>query len=345
MRRYYLAILLLASLLVPWAADAQISATEQKLYEAAKKEGGEITWYSAHSAAEVLELIGRGFEAKFPGLKVNVVRATAQVAFQRLSQDVKANSAQCDVFSSTDVGHYVYLKQNKLLAKYVPENASKMFPAYQNLDPDGFYHITSAGLVLITYNTAKVKPEDAPKKWTDLQDPKWRNQVSLGHPGFSGYVGTWAVLMKKLYGWDYFKKLEVNKPQIGRSINDTVTMLNAGERSVAAGPAETTLRSAQKGNPLALVYPEDGTLLMYAPSAVMANSKRPNGAKLFMEFLMGVEYSQIMVEQYGEPMRPEVKLPPEMKPIDQIKTLRPTVDEIVNGVPEVKELWRDTFGV
>lgn len=344
MRRHLSALLLAMILLAPGVAVAQLSANEQKLYEGAKKEG-EITWYSAHSAADVLELIGRGFEAKYPGLKVNVVRATAQVAFQRLSQDLKANSAQCDVFSSTDVGHYVYLKQNKLLAKYVPENARKIFPAYQNLDPDGFYHITSAGLVLITYNTAKVSAAEAPKKWTDLLDPKWRNQVSLGHPGFSGYVGTWAVLMKQLYGWDYFKKLEANKPQIGRSINDTVTMLNAGERSVAAGPAETTIRSAQKGNPLAVVYPEDGTLLMYAPSAIMANSKRPNGAKLFMEFLMGVEYSQIIVEQYGEPMRPEVKLPPELKPIDQIKTLRPTVDEIVNGVPEVKELWRDTFGV
>ena len=58
-------------------------------------------------------------------------------------------------------------------------------------------------------------------------------KVSIGHPGFSGYVGTWVVQMKKLYGWDYFKKLEQNKPRIGRSINDTVTMLNAGERIVA----------------------------------------------------------------------------------------------------------------
>ena len=57
--------------------------------------------------------------------------------------------------------------------------------------------------------------------------------------------------MRKLYGWDYFEKLEKNKPQIGRSINDTVTMLNAKERWVAAGPEATTLLSRDKGNPLA----------------------------------------------------------------------------------------------
>ncbi|MEA2849617.1 MAG: Bacterial extracellular solute-binding protein, partial [Rhodospirillaceae bacterium] len=30
------------------------------------------------------------------------------------------------------------------------------------------------------------KPEEAPKKWTDLLDNKWKGKVSTGHPGFSG---------------------------------------------------------------------------------------------------------------------------------------------------------------
>ena len=47
--------------------------------------------------------------------------------------------------------------------------------------------------------------------------------------------------MKKLYGWGFFEKLAKNKPQIGRSINDTVTMLNAGERMVG-GRARTAPR-------------------------------------------------------------------------------------------------------
>ena len=75
-----------------------------------------------------------------------------------------------------------------------------------------------------------MKEADAPKNWTDLLDPKWKDKIALGHPGFSGYVGTWVVTLRKLYGWDFFEKLAKNNPQVGRSINDTVTMLNAGER-------------------------------------------------------------------------------------------------------------------
>ena len=92
--------------------------------------------------------------------------------------------------------------------------------------------------------------------------------------------------MKKLYGWDYFEKLEKNKPQIGRSINDTVTALNAGERQVAAGADGSTLFSAARGNPLAVIYPTDGSVLIIAPSAIMKGTKHPNAAKLFMEYLL-----------------------------------------------------------
>ena len=315
----------------------------KELYEAAKKEG-EATWYVAHYSAETAEAVGNAFTAKYPGVKVNVVRSTAQVAMQRLMQDLQNNAANCDVFSSTDVGHYVHLKKEEKFLKYVPKAAASTFEQFQNLDPDGFYHTTAAGMVLITYNKELVKPEDAPKNWTDLLDPKWKGQVSVGHPAFSGYVGTWVVTMRKLYGWDYFEKLEENEPQIGRSINDTVTMLQAKERAVAAGPDATTAKAASRGAPLGLVYPTDGALLMISPSAIPANAPHPNAAKLLMEFLLSPEHSEVAVEYYGLSLHDSVKGAEGMKSAGEVKTIRPSIEEIAEGIPEVIEDWRDTFG-
>jgi iron(III) transport system substrate-binding protein len=326
------------------ARAREMSAREKELYPAAKQEGS-LTWYTAHSDDVTAQALARDFEAHYPGIKVSAVRTTAQVAFQRASQEIKAGAMQVDVLSSTDIGHYVYLKDRKLLEKYVPENAARVLDIYKNYDPDGNYFVTSAGMMAIGYNTGKVAAADAPKTWTELIDVKWKDKITLGHPGFSGYVGTWVVTMRKLYGWQYFEKLAQLNPQIGRSANDTVTMLNAGERAVSAGPNGSTLQSAQKGNPLAMIYPSDGAVLIFAPSGIMKGVKHPQAARLFMEYLLSPEASQIWIDNFGETMRPEVTPPAGTVAAKDVKTVTPSVEEIFKGIPQVIKQWRDTFGV
>lgn len=320
------------------------SAHDQALYKAAKKEG-QLTWYISQQTVEVADQLGHEFTKLYPGVKVNVVRMTDQVAFERLSEDIRAGAAECDVFSVTDIGHYIYLESKGMLLKYTPENEAKVFDTYKGLDPNGYYFVTSAGLITISYNTKKLKKDQAPQNWTDLLNPKWKNQIALGSPEFSGYVGTWVIEMRKLYGWKYFTQMAKNNPQIGRSINDTVTMLNAGERTIGVSAEGPLLTSAAKGNPVAEIYPKDGALLMLAPSAIMKNTKHPNAAKLFMEYLLSPEASKIEVESFSPPMRPEVAPPKGARPISQVKTIRPTIPEIKKGIPEIIKLWRNTFGI
>ena len=333
--------------LAPWVgANAQTgSASLDALYAAARKEG-ELTWYIVYLPSEDAENLGRAFTARFPGVKVNVVRTTAQVAFQRLNQDLQAKAPNCDVFSSTDLAHYLDLKNRKLLMKHTPSAASQMDKRLQNLDPDGYFHVASVSMIGLIYNTAKVKPEDAPKSWNDLIDPKWRGQVSVGHPGFSGFVGAWAIEMKNLYGEGWFKKLAANKPQVGRSIIDTVTTLTSGERLIAAGPINLAAMGAAKGNPLGVVAPKEGVVLMSSPSAIMANAPHPNAAKLFMEFLIGgEEVDKLSYDRFGVPRRAGAKPRPGVLSLDDGKMLRATATEVVEGLPDVVDLWRDAFGV
>ncbi len=319
------------------------SDAEKTLYEAAKKEG-ELTWYDAHHAAELAEQYGKAFTAKYPGVTVNVVRTTANVAYQRLSQELKSGGPQCDVLSSTDISHAIDLKTRGLAEKFTPANAKTLIPAVQNIDPEGVFHVTSIGTIAITYNSGKVKPGDVPKKWTDLIDPKWKNQVSVGHPAFSGYVSIWVWEMNRLYGWQYFEKLKANNPQIGRSIQDTLTMLRSGERMVAAGSLATAFESKAKGEPIDVAYPEDGTILIVAPSLIVKGGKNPNAARLFMEFLSSPAASQISVNAFGESIHAEVK-PKVGTPLDQLKTMIAPPDKLLKGLPEIKENWRDTFGI
>jgi iron(III) transport system substrate-binding protein len=337
-----------ASGLTAQAAQAQAQAAqeqEQQLYEAAKKEA-ELTWYSGQIQAEPGEAVGRAFTQAWPGIKVNVVRSTSQVAYQRLSQDLQAGVAQCDFFSSTDYGHYLFLKREGKLLPYRPHNMDELIPEARNADPDNMFQVLNIGLYLIATNSRKVAAADAPKSWKDLTDPKWIGQEAVGHPGYSGSIGVMAVTLQKLYGWDFFSALEKNKPQIGRSSDDPVTLLNAGERTIGLGVSlSTTLLSLSRGNPLSVVYPTDGTLAVYCPSAIPKNAPHPNAAKLFMTFTASPAYAKAVRDFFIMPLRTDVPPPDGARGFDQIKLIGATPQEIEAGIPDVKEQWRDTFGV
>ncbi len=328
-----------AGLLTATRARADLAGIEA----AARTEGG-LTWYTAHTDNETAQRVADAFTAQYPQIKVTFIRTTAQVAYQRLLQDLKNGVAQCDVFSSTDLGHDVSLAADGKFAKYVPENAKFLGAEFQGLDAGNTYFPTLAELVVPIYNTTKVKAADAPKRWTDLLDPRWRNQVAVGHPAYSGTVGTWVVAMRKMYGWEFFEKLEKNKPLIGRSVNDAVGVLNSGERIVAAGPSALSQTTAAKGNPIGLVYPADGAVLMVSPSAVMANAPHPNAAKLFMEFLLSPSNARMSAEAHYLSVRADTPVQPGVTPISDIKVDRLTTAEIAAGIPDVIEQWRDTFG-
>lgn len=314
------------------------------LYEKAKKEG-ELTWYIGHWRTETAERIGRMFSEQYPGVKCNVVRATGQVLYQRLNQDMRAKVANCDVFSSTDLGQYVNLREQKLLLPFQPRRLAECEPLARDFDLTHQITITDANTTVMCFNTNLVKAEEAPKRWTDLLDPKWINQVAVAHPGFSGAMGGWVVTMNNLYGWQYFEKLKANKPFVGRSLVDPPTSIGSGERKVGIGPGNLTLNLAAKGTPLQTVYPDDGTIIGFSPTSVLTSSLRPNAAKLFVEFLLSKEAQTTATKEFTTPTRLDVQPQPGVARISERKGIMRDADQLHKELPELIEKWRDTFGV
>jgi iron(III) transport system substrate-binding protein len=326
-------------------AWGQMADWERQLYEAAKKEK-EFTVYTAHFPTEAATRICTVFEARYPGVGCKIARMTAQVAFQKFQTEYAANLPIVSVFSSTVGDHCIDMKKRGQLQPYKPQRLGNLVSAVsQHNDPDNMYWATAAGMVILSYNTTLVSEKDAPKKWQDLLDPKWKDKVSIGHPAFSGVVGMWSVAMNKMYGWQYFERLEKNKPHIGRSIQDTVTTLNAKERWVAAGPLGGTLLSRAKGNPVAVIYPEDGAMLNIYPSCIPKNAPSPNAAKLYVDFQFTKESAEVQTTDGAPIIIKGVTPAPGTKAIEQVKVIILSDEEVSKGIPEIKEKFRDTFGI
>jgi iron(III) transport system substrate-binding protein len=312
--------------------------------QAAARQEGSLTWYVAQMDTETAEHFGRSFTAAHPGITVEVIRTTGQVAFQRLSLDIKNHTPHCDVFSATDIAHMPALKEHGELTQFTPDNSAAMRPQFSAQSDAGWYYVTNAGRWVLIRNSEKVPADAAPKAWTDLLDPKWKGRLSVAHPAFSGGAGVWSLAMRKLYGWEFFTALAKNNPRVGRSTQDTVTLLSGGECLVGPTWAPGAYRGVDKGNPIAITQPRDGVVVMVFPSAIPAHAPHPNAARLFMEWLLSREYSKAIAADGSEPIRTDVPPRADEPALDGLKVVALTVDEIRKGVPEVIEQWRDTFG-
>lgn len=326
------------------APRADMSDGIKKLYEAAKKEG-EATWYVSQHDLEFAEKIASDFARLYPGVKINVVRTTGQVQYQRFTQEVKADTVAADVYSTYEDGHLVEMKKNNQIANYVPENLKGLEKSLQDAAETGYWEPTSVAPVAIGYNTQLVKKEDAPKSWKDLLDPKWKGQIGIGHPGFSGSVGIWCIALQKMYGWDYFTQLAKNEPQIGRSIVDGYNLILSGERKVALVPTALTTDGEAKGSPVATSFPEDGTVVLPGSTAIPAKAPHPNAARLFLEYLLSKDHSTLLATNDRIPLRADAPKPPHAKPLDELKVVTVPTADTVSKMNEIKEKFRDTFGI
>lgn len=324
------------------SAPAGAQAGDDKL-AAAKKEG-KVVWYTSSFDLNTAKGVAEAFEKKY-GIPVEVTRVTSQQVYQRIRSEIDANTIAADVITLTDEGRAITLDQEGHLMKYQPVGEDQMLPAYRGISKNGTYHTHSVGLVLITYNTQKVKKEEAPKSWKALLDPKWKGKISIGHPGASGYVGTWFVQMNLTDGWDYFTKLAANNPLVGQSINDTIPKVISGERVVGVSSHNLAIVEKGKGSPIEVVVPEEGAILMTTPSMIMAKAPHPNAAKLFQDFQYSKEVSEVYVKNGASPLRPDVPDNPLAVQANKIKTLRPPGDVNQKMIPEVIEKFRAIFGV
>ena len=326
-----------AGLLLTGVAHAQDARLE-----AAKKEA-KVVWYTSlvlPSAEKVAKL----FEAAYPGIKVEVHRTGSQRILQRVMQELGANIKNADVVHTSDAGHFVLLKEKKLLAQYTPAGVEKFPTGFK--DKDGYYFGLRATVNCITYNTKLVQASEAPKTWKDLLDPKWKGKLVTAHPGYSGVIATHVLALVNVHGWDYFKQLAQNKVMITQSAADPPTVVASGERLVAVNGGDYyAYQLKKKGNPVEMVYPKEGVGLVVSPTAIMVFAPHPNAARLFTDFTFTREIQQVMADSEGlYTGHPEVKYPTDKPKLGDLKLLTVEADDLEKRNEEIKKKFVEFFG-
>ena len=314
------------------------------LVEAARKEG-RLAFYTAMDIP-VAERLAKGFGARYSGIAVRVERSGSERLYSRIEQERGSNISAVDVVNSADAAHFIVWKRNGWLAPYVPEEAAQHIPARYR-DPEGMHITTRIWLSSIGYNTRMVKAEEAPRSFADLLQPKWAGKLVKAHPAYSGTIMNATFQTARDLGWEYFEKLAKQRVLQVQSATDTPKKIALGERAVMVdGAGYLVIRYKEEGQPVEIVYPEEGTPVAAAPSAVFKGAPNPNAARLFQNWMHSREAQQLLVDwarQYS-PHRQTVEKPGVRK-LSDIKLMQEDADGVDKTSEEIKARYAQIFKV
>ena len=324
------------------AAPPPAEAISPALIEAAKKEG-RLAFYTAMDLA-FAQRLAKAFEAKFAGITVRVERSGAERIFTRIDQEYSSNIRVVDVVNTADQAHCMVWKRNGWLAPYLPEDVARHFDQ-SYYDPDALHVTTRILISPLGYNTNLVKREEAPKSFADLLDPKWAGKLVKAHPAYSGTIMNATFQIARDLGWDYFEKLARQRVMQVQSATDTPKKISLGERAVMVdGAGYLVIRYKEEGQPVEIVYPEEGTPLATAPSAVFKAAPNPNAARLFQNWMHSREAQQLIVDdasQYSAHRQTVDK--PGIRKLSDIKLMREDPEGVEKGAEDIKRRYAEIF--
>jgi iron(III) transport system substrate-binding protein len=328
---------------LPSLGASAAPAVTDAMREAARREGTVVF----HTSIELslCEKMIAGFNVKEPNIRVQLERTGAERILQRINQEYSSGIYAADVVESSDTGIFVDWKKRGWLAAFVPDDVP-LWPQEER-DPDGHYASVRASLSIMAYNTKQIKPEDAPRGFADLLNPKWRMRIVKAHPSYSGSILTSTYVTAQEMGWDFFEKLGKQRVLQVQSAVEPPKKVAVGERSIEVDGSEyVVLALAEQGSPIAPIYSIEGSPSFSGPAAVFEKAAHPNAARVFANYLFTLDCQQIMSDVGGlRSFHPGVAEKPGRKPLKEIKLLRASADVLAETGEDTKKRYLAAFGV
>jgi iron(III) transport system substrate-binding protein len=276
---------------------------EKRLVEGAKKEG-KVVWYTTLAGASYGAMI-KAFEAKYPGVNVEVYRADAYALGTRIIEEAGAGIHRADVVE-TSPGTLLRPYEAALLQPFKSPRLEQFPDEVKKKAPGGLVYWVSCreSYVGFAYHKDKIPSSAVPKHFDDLLNPALRDKLGMT---LDSTAAKWMGAVSKAKGDSsaraFAKKLGEQRVRFytmsGRALLD---VLLAGE--IGGSPVifrnhalDAMFKKAPiEWRPLDLVPTNAGS------PALVARAPHPHAALLFVDFILSVEGQSVFAKyQYGSP--------------------------------------------
>jgi iron(III) transport system substrate-binding protein len=269
---------------------------------------GKVMLYSSMQEGQ-LQAIKEGFEKKYPDIKMDYYFAGTGKVVTKIATEQQSGQVAADVLWVGDPSDYIGFKADGILAKYESPEAAEISDSFK--DPEGYFCGARLVNVGIGYSTVWVTPEEAPKTWNDLLDPKWKDQIVMSDPGTAGTTkyAVGALMASDKYGEEFFKKLKANGTELESGTTATHNKVAAGAYKVGIMLDYVTANLVNEGSPIAFKFLDEDLVSITSPVGLVANCANEENGKLLYDFIVSKEGQEILVANNLVSVRSDVEQP------------------------------------
>ncbi len=297
------------------------------------------------------EPILKDFE-KQTGIQVNAIYDTEEAKSTGTMNRLIAekDNPQADVYWANEPIRAEVLKQKGIAAPYVSPNAKDIPAVFK--DPDGYWTGFSArARVLIVNNKVKEKPTSI----SAYIDPRWQGKAVIANPLFGTTTSEIAALFT-LWGDEQAKAFMIgikkNKVTVSTSNGESADFVAAGQYDFSLVDSDDGVNRMRQGKPVRFVYPDQGPNgigCFIVPNAVVLikGAPHPQLAKKVIDFLLlpQTESKLAFADCAQIPLHPGVKMPEELKSIDQIKVMQVDYARVAKKMIEIQPFLKSWMGL
>jgi len=273
------------------------AAPVDDLVAAARKEG--VINFLAPSTLTPpgAETLGQAFNKKYGlNIQLNYIPSGAMPrdVANVISQTAAGMAPECDVLVVMDA-HHASLWLRKLHQTF---DYAKLGVDPKMIHYDGGTVAFANQFIFPAYNKKTLPPQDVPKRWEDLLDPKWKG----GKLGMSNATIHLAMLASGSWGekrtTEYVKALAKQDLNLG-TLGELYTRLQVGEIQVAVTMTDSFIhRAKEKGAPIVHAEGIEPLISPAYNAGVPKGVLHPNVGRLFVAFLITLQAQEIW-EQYN----------------------------------------------
>lgn len=282
----------------------------------AKKEGKVVLY--TFVGPQVRTAIASAFTRKY-GIELEILAGSPVELVERIIRENRVGLNLADLYGAGATSHLLNVKPAGV---FTSMDSSLILPEVK--DPGvwwgGALPWVDAEHQIIIYmlhphlvwavNTDLIKPEDEPKSYQDMLQPKWKGKIVISDPTVPGSGSLWFNTEIQRLGKDFFVELAKQEPLITRDARLQVEWIAKGRYSLAVAPLPEIVNDfILSGAHLKAYSPPEGQLLTAGTGALslLAAAPHPNAAKVYINWILSKEGGKVFSEAiWGQSARVDV---------------------------------------